>query len=315
MNTSKRVTKQVPKSSTPDNNDAKTQKWGRERHEGFKIGRWMQAPPMLFTRDHHPMWMGDMYRGRSAYLILGGPSFSNLDQDKLKQPGLLTMGVNNSPRSFRPHMWTSVDSPSHFIKSIWLDPTIQKFVPICNAGKRLFDGEKWEFMDMVVGDCPNVVYYKRNEHFKHRQFLWEDCFNWGDHKKHGGGRSIMLVAIRLLFHMGIRKLYLLGADFKMDENSGYHFDQSRAAGSVRGNNSTYRKLNDRFTRLRPEFEKNDFQVFNCNPDSGLTAFDYVEYDTAIRRGLAEFGNIDIQNERTEGLYNVKDEDKKKGIGK
>jgi hypothetical protein len=315
MNTAKRVKKQVPTSDTKDRNDDNQQRWGRERHEGFKIGRWMQAPPMLFTADHHPMWLGDIYRGRSAFLILGGPSFSNVDSDKLKQPGMLTMGVNNSPRSFRPNLWTSVDSPSHFIKSIWLDPTIQKFVPICHTQKKIFDNDKWEFVDMKVQDCPNVVYYKRNEHFKHRQFLWEDSFNWGNHKKHGGGRSIMLVAIRLLFHMGIRKIYLLGCDFKMDENSGYHFEQDRHSGSIRGNNSTYNKLNERFDLLRPQFEKNDLQVFNCNPDSGLKSFDFVDYDIALRRCRAEFGNIDIENERTKGLYDIKDEDKKKGIGK
>ena len=35
---------------------------------------------MLFTQDHHPLWLGDMYRGRSAFLIAGGPSFAALDQ-------------------------------------------------------------------------------------------------------------------------------------------------------------------------------------------------------------------------------------------
>jgi hypothetical protein len=80
-----------------------------------------------------------------------------------------------------------------------MDPTIMKFVPICHASKFIFNSDEWKFMDVRVGDCPNIVYYKRNEHFKAKQFLWEDCINWGNHKDHGGGRSVMLAAIRILF--------------------------------------------------------------------------------------------------------------------
>jgi hypothetical protein len=170
-------------------------------------------------------------------------------------------------------------------------------------------------MDIRVGDCPNMVYYKRNERFKAKQFLWEDCINWGNHKDHGGGRSVMLAAIRILFTLGIRRIYLLGVDFKMDEKTKYHFEQDRKKGSISGNGETYLKLNKWFADLRPLFEAQDLFIFNCNPVSNLKAFDFISFDEALSHVLAEFDNVDLKNERTKGLYDTKFEDKKLGNGK
>jgi hypothetical protein len=298
--------KEMPVADAKDQNDDAIARWGRSRHEGYRKFKhnFLQPAPLLFTQDHHPLWLGDIYRGRSAFLIGGGPSFASLDHAKLRQPGVLTMGLNNAPKTFRPNLWVCVDSPESFLRSIWLDPTILKFTPICHGRKFIFNSDAWEYMDVRVGDCPNVVYYKRNEHFQAKQFLWEDCLNWGNHKDHGGGRSVMLVALRLLFILGIRRVYLLGVDFKMDEKTTYHFEQSRAPGSVGGNNAAYRSLNKWFRELRPLFEEQDFQVFNCNPASNLKAFEHVSFDEACSRALEEFDNVDVGRERTQGLYDT-----------
>jgi len=295
----------APKGATADRNDDQQARWARQRHDrhdGFNIGRYLQTPPLIFTADHHPVWLADMYRGRSAFLICGGPSFAQLDHHKLRHPNILTMALNNAVKTYRPHLWVSVDAPDHFIRSIWLDTTITKFVPICHTQKRVFDSDTWQWSPLKASDCPNVFYYKRNEHFRAKQFLWEDTMNWGNHKKHGGGRSVMLIAIRLLFILGIRQVYLLGADLKMDQSTKYHFDQDRAPGSIRGNTNTYKKLNTWFSELRPLFEKEQFNVFNCNPDSQLKAFEFVNFDNVVNEVMREWGDIDLANERTAGLY-------------
>lgn len=274
---------------------------GRDTHVGHRFGAYLQSPPLIFTRDKHTMPMGDMFRGASAFLICGGPSFAQVDKTKLSQPGVLTMGINNSMKTFRSNLWISVDDPTHFIKSVWIDPTIMKFVPLDHAEKYIFDNEKWVMMGMKVGDCPNVWYYKRNEKFNAKQFLWEDTFNWGNHKDYGGGRSVMLVAIRMMFFLGIRNIFLLGADFKMDESKGYHFDQSRSKESVANNNDTFSKMINRFTELKPIFEKNGLFLYNCNPESELKVFPFISVDDAIANCLYIMPK-DLANERTEGLY-------------
>ncbi len=212
-------------------------------------------------------------------------------------------------------MWASVDSPDHWIRSIWLDPTIQKFVPISHAQKKIFNSDAWQMMDMTVGDCPNVIYYKRNEHFQLKQFLFEDSFNWGNHRKYGGGRSIMLPAVRLLFTLGIRRVYLLGCDLNISPDRTYHFDQRRHHGSVKGNLDTYGKLKKWFAELRPIFEANDFHVFNCNPQSELKAFPFIDYKDALQEANSHMDFVDTSVERTRNLYDTETREKEEGTGK
>lgn len=298
-----------PQGENKDISDFSKQRHGRQVHEGHQIGKYLQPPPMLFSRDGHNVWMGDMYKGESAFLILGGPSFSKIDKAKLDQAGVLTMGVNNSAKTYRPNLWISVDDPTHFMKSIWFDSKITKFVPYSHSEKALFDNETWTEMAIKVGDCPNVWFYKRNEHFIAKQFLFEDTVNWGNHKDHGGGRSVMLAAIRVLFYLGIRNIYLLGCDFKMDESTKYHFDQDRAEGSIKGNNSTYELLVDRFTQLKPIFEINGLNIYNCNSDSALKVFPFVDFEQAIKTSTIRIPT-NLKQERTIGLYERTKKNKK-----
>lgn len=125
----------------------------------------------------------------------------------------------------------------------------------------------------------------------------------------------MLAALRILFILGIRRVYLLGVDFNMSETDKYHFEQDRHKGSIKGNNATYHQLNQRFTELRPYFEKEDFQVFNCNPNSNLKSFAFLSFEDALHNVLSEFDLVDVRNERTKGLYDITTKEKKQGKGK
>ena len=321
----------IPKTSkSQDKNDNRHLTENRERYTGFHLGHYIQTPPMVFTQDGHNVFLGDMYRGACGFLILGGPSMKKLNLELLKAPGILTMGVNNSVKTFRPNLWTCVDNPQSFIMSIWMDPTIQKIVPYSAAEKKLFDNNTWKMTDIKVGQCPNVFYYRRNEHFQVDQFMVEDTFNWGNHsnlcrcgywrpdtkknpkaqkvvtcpecgQKAFGSRSVFLPAIRLMYFLGVRTLLLLGCDFNMERGkSNYHFDQDRAPGSVSGNNGTYKMLTKRFTELKPIFDRMGYNVFNCNPDSHLDVFPKVNFEDAIR--VATQSMPDTTNERTAGLY-------------
>lgn len=118
-----------------------------------------------------------------------------------------------------------------------------------------------------------------------------------------------------MFVLGVRRLYLLGADFTMSPDTKYHFEQDRAKGSITGNNETYKKMDGWFSELRPHFEKNDFHVFNCNPDSNLKAFKFISFDEAIAEALSHMDGVNIATERTRGLYDTKTEEKKAGVGK
>ncbi len=283
----------------------------RERSVGFAVGHYLQPPPMLFTRDGHNVFLGDMYRGHAAFLVCGGPSLTWHDLNLLNRRGIVTMAVNNAAAIVRPNLWCSVDDPGNFADAIWYDPGIVKFVPLCHlektftvrdAGGQLVDSSQ------KVGDMPAVFGFRRNEAFVAEQFLTEDTFNWGNHgdrvDAHGnkGSRSVMYIAIRLLYYLGMRTVYLLGCDFRMNlDTQNYAFEQDRSRASVMNNNASYVIMNSRFEVLKPYFEKVGLRVFNCTPNSGLRVFPSLTYEQAVDEATAKIPT----KVQTAGMYDRK----------
>jgi hypothetical protein len=190
---------------------------------------------------------------------------------------------------------------------VWLDPAITKFVPHAHAEKPIFNNDTWKEMKkagqkVLVGECPNVVYFHRNEKFVANRWLYEDKINWGCSKDYGGCRTVMLPSLRILFLLGFRKVYLLGADFNMTEEYAYHFDEKRERGAVKCNMNTYKRMRDEyFPQLKPYFKDEGFEVYNCNPDSGLRdVFEYCSFEDAIAEATGKLG--EVANERTWGMY-------------
>lgn len=282
----------------------------RDSNLGVSVSNeWYQQPPMFFTRENAQLNLIGHYRGASAFLICNGPSFAKLDHSQLRRPGVITYGMNNGAKSFRPAFWTCVDDPKRFMKSVWLDPSIMKIVPHSFSEKKLFDNQQWQDIKTTVGDCPNMVYFHRNEKFMANRFLFEDTMNWGNHKNYGGGRTVLLPVLRIMFLLGFRKVYLLGADFTMSADYTYHFDEQRAKGAVKGNNNTYERLMKEYLpQLKPYFEEEGFKIYNCNPDSKLKVFPHISYEDAIAEATAKLGDVD--NERTWGLYSKPEERQK-----
>jgi len=282
---------------------------GRADHEGRLSDPIARSYfPYFFTRDGATVNLTGQYRGASAFLVASGPSFQSVSKEELRK--VWTMTLNNACTTFRGQASCTVDDPSRFNLSMWLDPRIQKFVPLSHFEKPLWDNrclgqngelvQKWEKSSLRLGDCPNVIGYRRNEKFQPSQWLEEDTINWGNHKKYGGGRSVMLAAIRILHLLGFRRVYLLGVDFEMSPEARYHFDEERSGGAVRGNNATYEKLQERFAALQPYFLEAGFVVKNCNLDSRLEAFPKISFADALQEATAELGNYD--REKTNGMY-------------
>jgi hypothetical protein len=279
-----------------------------ERAEPSTTENAQMCNPFFFNHQRAPLHLTGTYRNASAFLIGGGPSFARVDKYRLDP--VWTMTLNNASASYRGKAACFVDDPSRFSLSVWLDPTIQKFVPISALTKTLWDnrlltagkkvGQKWQASDVKLGDCPNVVGYRRNEKFDAARFLYENTINWGCHAKFGGGRSVMLPALRILFLLGFRRVYLLGVDFEMSGTKKYHFCEDRPPNTIRSNMQTYAKLQKWFAELQPHFLKEHFVIKNCNSESKLKVFPLVSLDDAIAEATETLG--DYTMERTFGMY-------------
>lgn len=266
------------------------------------------STPMFFTREGISLPLINLYKNKSIFVVCNGPSLVNgdIDLSLLKMPGVVTYGMNNGAKTVRPNLWTSVDDPKRFLKSIWLDPNICKIIPQSHSEKTIFDNQNWQETNIVVGECPNVIYFHRNEKFNSNRFLIEDTINWGNSADFGGGRSVLLPVIRICYLLGFRNVFLLGADFTMSQNYTYHFDEQRAKGAVNCNMKTYDRLkNEYLPSLKPILEKEGMKIYNCNPNSELKVFDYLPFIDAISIATKDLGDVD--GERTWGLYSKPEE--------
>lgn len=237
--------------------------------------------------------------GGSVFLCLNGPSFDEKARRRLAdRAGIVTMCVNNGAHGFRPDLWTCVDAPHRFMESIWTDWRIEKYVPETFYQKtyqRREDGEPRPG-GALVGSCRRVRGYARNNHFRAERFLTDGSFNWGNSKERGGGRSVMLVALRLAWELGFRRVVLAGCDWEMSEEKGYWFPQSRTKRAADNNMRTYGILEGFFAELEPVFAAAGFAVVNATPGSKLGSFPMVDLAAEAARAATDRGGS------TDGMY-------------
>jgi hypothetical protein len=267
-----------------------------------------QLPPVFYAPDGNPLFLADDYRGCTAFLICGGPSLLSHDLTQLTQRGMLTCSVNNAAAVVPTRLWVGVDPPKSFCGGIWQDPCLQKFVPLryLQSTIRVRD-DQGQLIDssQKVCDMPAVRGIRLSNGFCPDRFLTEPTFTWGNEGQqtddHGnaGVRSVMLVALKLLYVLGVRRVFLLGCDFRMRYGvPNYAFAQHRTRAAVRANNRTYRVLAVRLADLQPWFLEAGYMVYNCTPQSDLFVFPHVDYAEAI----ASVTTPILRSLRTDDMY-------------
>lgn len=287
---------------------------------------------VVIDRYDRPCSVADLYKGAQAFLFLGGPSVKTLPLELLGRRGVLLMSVNNCPASLpegvRPQVWLHTDPTGKFSDSIWRDPGILKFTPDRHWRSRWADDEKNKTKGIrrlcggkVVGvpelracDMPGVLGFHRNHNFDPENWLWEPRINNGNDEEHATGKkrgkkvrepngwpktiNTMLAGVRLAFYLGVKTLYLVGADFRMSEGQEYSFRQGKSKGGVRSNNSAYTDMCEMFDGLVPHFQAAGFEVCNTNQESCLWSFPFLSFEEAIERATGSFQQTLI----TEGYY-------------
>jgi hypothetical protein len=88
--------------------------------------------------------------------------------------------------------------------------------------------------------------------------------------------TTMFLGIRLLHYLGVRRIYLLGVDFKGRDGLCYGFPSDK-----RERNRRYWSERRMFEALMPQFEKHKVEFFNCSESSALELFPYKSFEEAI----------------------------------
>jgi hypothetical protein len=242
--------------------------------------------------------------GRSLFLALCGPSLRDIASDRaecLRRHAV--MAVNGAAMLIRPTYWVTVDPAKNFHQSLWLDATTTKFVRTLMfdsvVHRHLADGSTAEMhcpsdgKRATVRDMPAVMGYQTQEYVHHDRYLDDPAICWANtvmaSKENGlpNCRNVMLAALKIAYTIGFRTIYLLGCDFKMTTETPYAWGGAADEAKVRHNRSSYGALSLIFAELRPHFAQRGFEVFNCNPDSLLTAFPYRSINDAVADANAE----------------------------
>lgn len=140
-------------------------------------------------------------RASACWLIGGGPSLERLPVADIAASGVPTMAVNLAgTRLLRPTFWTAYDPTARFLKSIYLDAGVMKFLPR-TRGMDLVPGTTFK-----VCDCPNAYFFERDAVRGYADAFSPTAtgiLDW---------RDTLVQAIDVLYRLGFRTIYLAGCE-------------------------------------------------------------------------------------------------------
>ena len=140
----------------------------------------------------------------SCWVIGGGPSLAEAPIEALRESPLPKMCINLAGTYLvRPTFWTSYDATGKFHRSIYLDPSVMKFV------------HRSRSMDLVpdctakVCDSPNLWFFD-----KAKKRTYDNFFSPGSYDIIDWSNSFTQ-AIDILYKLGFRRLYFVGCELRI----------------------------------------------------------------------------------------------------
>lgn len=269
----------------------------------------------------------------ACWVIGGGPSLNAESAAVITASPAPKMCLNLAGTALlRPTFWTSYDPSVRFLKSVYLDPSILKFVKASRA------------MDLVpetnvkVCDCPNLVFFDGDAQRGFADFLSPEhrtIVDWND---------TLVQAIDILYRLGFRTMYLAGCEMHVDpgpawraaareagvefergtplqdflrqcEPAGlareriqslgtgrqYHFDEEKEFSAVVNTDGHYFRIAQYLRLSRRSLSLAGVRLASVTPDSRLNDyFPFMPLQDAAAAIHAQVG--EPQGESTRGLY-------------
>ena len=217
-----------------------------------------------------------------AFLFGFGPSFRNADKAQYRDlPATVACaGHWTFINGIRTDLFFAFDPPTGqsdcgvFPVGIYGNPDIAKHTDAVFRNLPSPEGP-------LLRDCPNMHFHAMNVAFDPATYLTSPTINWGDGpftyeqlpeiiaggvEVDHGVRASVLAALRILYDLGYRRLFLVGFDF--DESDYRPHDY-------------WKRLIERFERLKPVFDAAGYEIINCNRGSNLRCYPFMDFDEAL----------------------------------
>lgn len=217
-----------------------------------------------------------LYEGETVFLLGGNPQLKELPLELLRQPGIVTLAMNNAPCVFeRPTLWVTADRPECFSPHIYSCAETQKFAMISRRDIEVPQTGK------KMRDFPSMYFYGANDSVTYENFLapGRDMVWW---------RSVFPIALQLAHRLGFKRVFLVGCGFSMSQEPGkqYAWNTSLSPEQAQYSQGTYNKDLDRMRHLQPVFSRGGFVVTSSTPNSKANPiFGYTPLEEAVRLAL------------------------------
>lgn len=223
-----------------------------------------------------PVDLDDAYKNLSCFIAGGAPSLGKENLDRLREPGVNLLAINNTASLFQGAVtfWLGGDKPKCYSERILKDPGILKFAVISRRDE-LVDGRPWK-------ELPSTFFFGTNEKFDEKNFL-------SPHRDFAWWKNTFFLALQLAYRLGFRKVYLIGCSFNAKTKKDYAYDVKLSDAERDWNDKLYNNSVVRMRNLKPTFEAGGLEIISATPDSKLNGdFPTMTFDEAVDDALSGF---------------------------
>jgi len=112
--------------------DVNDEKMYRKIYEKYQVSNL----PFFYNKFGEIIPLLGQYNGCGCFMICAGPSIKSINPITFTLPGIVSLGVNNVPRTIKTSFWVCVDKPDNFITSIYFLYLYiyDEVVPLSGAG-------------------------------------------------------------------------------------------------------------------------------------------------------------------------------------
>lgn len=216
----------------------------------------------------------NLYRGQTVFLLGGSPTLMKQNYKRLETPGIISIGINNTPTVVHTTMAMFGDAPECYDQRLLHDPTILKFARFGAQNFKLKDGSDWKSM-------PNMVFF---QHVPLQR--WDDIPRPAEPDDnvecvHSHINTYEMV-LSTLITMGFARIVLVGCSF----DSGYSYGASLTSDQAERNKRLYGQQVVTTKKLKQTFMMRGVTLVDASLDSKLgDTYDVVSLDDEIDRAL------------------------------
>lgn len=223
----------------------------------------------------------DAYRGRTLFLVGGGPSLRQMDIGQLPARGALFMTVNNGFRLF-----PNTPIPMHAVSDIACYERFGEEIERAEIKQRFYRSRFRATANYQKFGHPHDTVFAPYR----KGGVLKAGFQPRAELGLGNDSSVLIFAAQIGYHLGFSTIHVLGCDLDYSTPAPYAYavtDADRAHETSAVVQSVRRAMvnaNAEFAALRAAFEADGRRLINCGVGGKLEALARIPFEQALREG-------------------------------